>query len=178
MKLLLAIPLMLALAAPAMAWDTGATTTANATQHQHQTAKGGAGGAGGSATATGGYVTVLGGASGHSSHAPDVVLPSFGGGGMDCPTVGFGAGGSGLGGGGGFGPSWISSDCNKRKVAELLYGLYGSETARAYVEANIPGVKEAVDGTAPPRPIYAYPAWCRASDGVWLRDLPECMRVP
>lgn len=167
---------MLALAVPAMAWDTGATTTANATQHQ--TAKGGAGGTGGSATATGGSVAVLGGSGGHSGRAPDVMLPSFGGGGMDCPTVGFGAGGSGLGGGGGFGPSWISSDCNKRKVAELLYGLYGSETARAYVEANIPGVKEAVDGIAPPRPIYAYPAWCRASNGVWLRDLPECVRVP
>lgn len=109
------------------------------------------GGAGGNARAAGGgggSANVNGGGATNSNNwqgsAPSFSLPSFGGGGMDCPTVGFGAAGSGLGGGGGFGPSWISSDCNHRKVADLLAGLYGPAVARAYVEKNIAGVREAV----------------------------------
>lgn len=97
---------------------------------------------------------------------------------MDCPTVGFGAGGSGLAGAGGIGPSWISSDCNKRKVAELMSHFYPMQTVQAYMEANIDGVRQAV-GTAPkPRQIYQFPAWCRASNGMWLADLPECQGKP
>src|SRR6185437_14445211 len=46
---------------------------------------------------------------GGSRRAPDVIPPSIGGGGFDCPTVGVSPGGSGLGGGGAIGVSWISS---------------------------------------------------------------------
>jgi hypothetical protein len=58
--------------------------------------------------------------------APDVYVPSIGGGGADCPVVGFGVGGSGLAGGGGFGPSWISSRCDHRQYAKLIYELTGN----------------------------------------------------
>lgn len=167
----------------------GAQANANARQHQtqaqqqgqaqHQTATGG------SARATGGTsygssadsnITVNSSLNGGSSgggggRAPDVILPSIGGGGMDCPTVGFGAAGSGLGGGGGFGPSWISSDCNKRKIADLLSHLYGGGVARAYAEQNLEGVKEAValansgNHTDPaPTPAAWHPAvWCQTA---------------
>lgn len=95
---------------------------------------------------------------------------------MDCPTVGFGAAGSGLGGGGGFGPSWISSDCNKRKVTEVLMGLYGPEVARAYAEKNIDGVAEAVS-SARPAPIptreYKYD-WCYTMDAGNARQREAC----
>lgn len=122
-------------------------------QGQSQTARGGnATSTGSTANATAGGANVNisglgnggGGSSGGGGRAPDVFLPSIGGGGMDCPTVGFGAAGSGLGGGGGFGPSWISSDCNKRKIADLLANLYGPAVARAYAEQNLEGVSAAV----------------------------------
>lgn len=81
-----------------------------------------------------------GGASVHfQGSAPAVVLPSIGGGGGDCPVVGFGIGGSGIGGGGGFGPSWISSDCNRRKTAELLASL-GMRDAAIQLLRNDPEV--------------------------------------
>ncbi len=64
--------------------------------------------------------------------APGIVVNVPGGGGSDCPTVGFGVSGSGMGGGGGFGPTWISSDCNDRKVAELIPRLLaGGDAGRA-----------------------------------------------
>ena len=95
---------------------------------------GGQGGRGGSARSTGinGNVSISGNSS-SGGQAPDIYLPSFGGGGNDCPTVGFGAAGSGLGGGGGFGPSWISTDCNNRKVAGLLWDMGQHEIGRAHV---------------------------------------------
>lgn len=181
------IPILAALlfATPAFAW----TNTNNG--HNNQIVDGGPGaqanargGAGGKATATGGRSSATGGTatggssnvsnnvvlgirsdgSGSYNRAPDVNLPSIGGGGMDCPTVGFGAGGSGLGGGGGIGPSWISSDCNKRRVASLLASLYGPAVARAYAEANIDGVKEAVAAAGVNEHVeYPYD-WC------WTRD--------
>lgn len=136
--LLAAAVLSSLLSVQAVAWDntntgsgqivdggSGSQSKANAHAKSQSTATatgvgvgiGGAGGGGGRGYGGGAVVT---NAVGGSARAPDVVLPSIGGGGMDCPTVGFGAGGSGLGGGGGLGPSWISSDCNARKLAEIL----------------------------------------------------------
>jgi len=157
----------------AFAWDTPTPTQGGtASASQHQSAKGG------SARASTGTVTASGGSGGGGGYsavtsnvaggsfrqAPDVILPSIGGGGMDCPTVGFGAGGSGIGGGGGFGPSWISSDCNKRKVAAELAQVYGPAVARAYMEREIPGVKEAV-AAAGRNEHTEYPFdWCFTRD--------------
>lgn len=122
-----------------------------------------------------------GGSAGSGGRAPDVFLPSIGGGGMDCPTVGFGAAGSGLGGGGGIGPSWISTDCNKRKVAALLSELFGPGVARAYAVKNIDGVQDALASATqgrPDAPKYQHPAWCIARSGQWLRNLEECGEDP
>lgn len=201
-RTLVAAAALIILVSPVYAWDArtggsgpqavgqdGGSATAQAQhqgqkQHQNQTATGGA------AHATGGTSNVsisgLGAGGGNSSgsgrRAPDVYIPSVGGGGSDCPTVGFGAGGSGLAGGGGFGPSWISSDCNKRRVTDLLAHLYGPRVARAYAEQNIAGVKEAVDAVqtvrTDDRPSYKYPAWCVDASGRWLRDLQECGEDP
>lgn len=133
-------------------------------------AAGGAGGAGGSATSRGGGSG--GGARVDARQAPDIVLPSIGGGGSDCPTVGFGASGAGLSGGGGFGPSWISTRCDHRKYAELIYLLTGDRgKALRYLASVEPDVRDALAdstavqpasaaGTAPP-PTAAVPAWCR-----------------
>jgi hypothetical protein len=181
--------LTLLLAAPhAYAWDyvqngsgqqigdnaTGAQANASQHQGQHQTATGGSATSQGGASSVSVNNSML---SGGSDRAPDVFVPSVGGGGADCPVVGIGAGGSGLGGGGGFGPSWISTDCNKRKVADLLSRLYGPSVARAYAEQNIDGVKEAVKATTfDRRPMH--PAWCVDSKGRWLRDLEECGEDP
>lgn len=152
------------------------TATAHQSQHQtqgqHQTASGG------TASATGGSVSLLttSGGSQAATRAPDVVLPGVGGGGMDCPTVGFGAGGSGLGGGGGFGPSWISSDCNKRKVAAELAAVYGVGVARAYMEREIPGVKEAV-AAAGANEHQSYPFdWCATRNAGDRNQHLECGR--
>lgn len=80
--------------------------------------------------------------------APDIFLPSIGGGGADCPTVGFGAAGSGLSGGGGFGPSWISTRCDHRKYAELIYQLTGDrQKALAYLASVESDVKQWLDAT-------------------------------
>lgn len=171
------------LASPAYAWDTPTPAqggTASASQHQSAM--------GGSAKATTGAVTASGGAGGHGGNstitsnvnggsfrqAPDVLLPSIGGGGMDCPTVGFGAGGSGLGGGGGFGPSWISSDCNKRKVAAELAQVYGPAVARAYMEREIPGVREAVAAAAGNEHVEYPFDWCYTRDAGSKRQREVC----
>lgn len=200
-RILLSTAVLIALASPALAWtaqtggsgpqaigqDGGSATAQAQRQGQHQgqrqTATGG-NATGGTSHATGGTSNVSisgfsnggGNSSGGGGRAPDVYVPSIGGGGSDCPVVGIGAGGSGIGGGGGIGPSWISGDCNKRKVADLLAHLYGPEVARAYAEQNIDGVKEAVGTTD--RPAYKYPAWCVESKGRWLRDLRECGEDP
>jgi hypothetical protein len=203
MKFVTLTALALLSAGPAFAWtaqtggsgpqaigqDSGSATAQAQHQGQHQTATGGAGGNGygGSARASGGRATGgtsnasvsvsgIGGSNsgGGGGRAPDVFVPSVGGGGGDCPVVGFGVGGAGIGGGGGFGPTWISSDCNRRRVADLLSHLYGPAVARAYAEQQIEGVKEAVAAASQGRPQYKFPAWCIASNGMWLADLPEC----
>lgn len=191
MKLATAVSLLALIASPAMAWDTpppapAPTTTnmggtgGNASQHQRQgqqqTARGGSArssSTGGTSNASnnGSNVSVVSGggnSGGGGGRAPDIALPSIGGGGFDCPVVGFGAAGSGLGGGGGFGPSWISSDCNERKVAALLSELYGPAVARSYAEKNIKGVKEAVaiatqGSHTDPKPVRD-DTWCNSVD--------------
>lgn len=129
-------------------------------QGQHQTATGGK--ASSHSAATGGKATVnftyndpsaaagdpSGGYSGggYARRAPDVFIPSVGGGGADCPVVGFGAGGSGMGGGGGFGPSWISSRCDHRRYAEVIYALTGDRLAALEYLASVePDVRKWLD---------------------------------
>ena len=93
--------------------------------------------------------------------APQITLPSIGGGGSDCPVVGFGVGGSGLGGGGGFGPSWISSRCDHRKYAELIAELQGKAAALAYlcrVEGDTCAAPVATSATVPISTAPAAPA--------------------
>jgi hypothetical protein len=184
-----AILALVLMASPAFAWtntnnghnnqivDGGPGAQANAHQHQAQAQQQSAHGGSASVT-TSNSVAVLGGGNsgGGVRVAPDVTLPSFGGGGMDCPTVGFGAGGSGLGGGGGFGPSWISSDCNKRRVTSLLATLYGPAVARAYAEAHIDGVREAVTA-AGANTHSEYPFdWCYTRDAGNKHQREVCER--
>jgi len=98
--------------------------------------------------AAGGYASPSDYASGvnvDARQAPDVLVPSVGGGGGDCPVVGFGVGGSGLGGGGGFGPSWISPDCNARKLAGDLDRMGQHRAAIALLADHFPEVKRALD---------------------------------
>lgn len=180
------------LATPAMAWDNpppapGPQAHSNA-QAKSSAVSGAASSShatGGQASATGGSVAISGLGGGHGGgRAPDITLPSFGGGGMDCPTVGFGAGGSGLGGGGGFGPSWISSDCNNRKLVPIIRQFYGDDVARAFIEDRMPGVKDAIAAVAKAQPpeaevvpvIQRKPQYCYGHD--WTaaerRHHPEC----
>lgn len=160
------------------AWDTpppapqssaAATAKASASVQAHQVQQQAA-----TAVSQGGAASVSYSGGSVAGRAPDVVLPSFGGGGMDCPTVGFGAAGSGLGGGGGFGPSWISSDCNKRKIAELLYRVVGQDAARQYIFQNIDGAAAAMNVAQPVPMVSRRPAWCVASDGRVLANHAEC----
>lgn len=170
------IAIALAALVLAGAWDTpppapqyNAAATASASVRAHQAQQQAA-----SAVSQGGAASVSYAGGSVAGRAPDVVLPSFGGGGMDCPTVGFGAAGSGLGGGGGFGPSWISSDCNKRKIAELLYRVVGQDAARQYIFQNIDGAAAAMNVAHPVPVVSRWPAWCVASDGRVLSNHAEC----
>ena len=109
------------------------------------------------------------------AQAPDVSIPSIGGGGSDCPVVGFGVGGSGLGGGGGFGPSWISADCNTRKLAELLSRLGRRDAALAVLEEHFPEVKRAMTVAAPvPLPPNTRPDWCLTASAAERFTHKEC----
>ena len=92
---------------------------------------------------------------------PSIALPSIGGGGSDCPVVGFGVGGSGLTGAGGFGPSWISSDCNTRKLAELLSSLGYRDAALAVLEDHYPEVKRAMAQPIQPACGTTASSWTR-----------------
>ncbi len=136
--------------------------SANATGGTAYGGAGGRGGTGGSSSSSIGNVSISGngGGSGGGSggRAPDIFLPSIGGGGNDCPTVGFGAAGSGLGGGGGFGPSWISIDCNNRKVAAMLWDMGQHDAALALLRDTFPQVKQALSETTPVQPVAAVPA--------------------
>jgi hypothetical protein len=91
--------------------------------------------AGTSSGLTGGTFTVR--------NVPDVFVPSVGGGGADCPVVGFGLGGAGPGAGGGIGPSWLSSDCNTRKLAELIASLGYRAEAIELLKNHFDEVKDA-----------------------------------
>ena len=151
-------------------------------------ALGGVGGTGGSSSSSIGNVSISGngGGSGGGSggRAPDIFLPSIGAAGNDCPTVGFGAAGSGLGGGGGFGPSWISTDCNNRKISELLLRMGYPAAALAVLSDTFPQVKQALAETTPVQPVAAVPAtsvgwnraaWCdTASPAERRRYVKEC----
>jgi len=95
------------------------------------------------------------------TQAPSIVLGGTYGGGADCPTVGFSAGGSGLTGGGGFGPSWISTDCNNRKLAGMLYETGHAAAADRLLQDTFPQVKRAFAEVAPV-PVSAAPAWSPA----------------
>lgn len=104
--------------------------------------------------------------------APSINPPSVGGGGFDCPTVGFGASGVGMSGGGGFGPSWISSDCNARKLAEQLDRMGYRDAALALLASHFPEVQEALhSGTPAATPVAARPAARESSSS------PACVRA-
>lgn len=103
------------------------------------------------------------------TRAPDIGLPSIGGGGFDCPVVGFGAGGSGLGGGGGIGPAWISPDCNARKLAAVLWDMGQRDAALAVLRDQFPVVDRAMkagrhddDDQAASQPVRQFTPspWC------------------
>ena len=142
------------------AWDTppaapAATATAQQHQRQHQVQRqsqgqaqntnvkvvnvqprSGAGGVGtGAVVASPAPSTVFA--------APSWSLPSVGASGNDCPTVGISGGGSGPFGGGGIGPSWISPDCNARKLAEQLAAFGYTEQAVVLLRNRFPEVDEA-----------------------------------
>lgn len=121
-------------------------------------------------TYSGGNTTI------NDNQAPAIGLPSIGGGGNDCPVVGFGVGGSGLGGGGGFGPSWISSRCDHRKYAELIAELSGKQAALAYLCRVESDTCAAVTPVVAPvtwvKPDYCQrPGW--TADQI-ARRYPEC----
>jgi hypothetical protein len=105
------------------------------------------------APAGSGAVPVIGGGGGVTLQAPSFSLPSVGASGMDCPTVGFSAGGSGPMGGGGLGPSWISRKCDARKLAELLYNMGHPDIAMKVLADEYDVVADAVKaGVAPSSP--------------------------
>jgi hypothetical protein len=94
-----------------------------------------------------------GGGGGVTLQAPSFSLPSIGASGMDCPTVGFSAGGTGPMGGGGLGPSWISRKCDARKLAELLYNMGHPDIAMKVLADEYDVVADAVKaGVAPSSP--------------------------
>ena len=148
---------------------------------------GGSGGAGGT-SAAGSNLSIAGGvgnvSSTGSARAPDVIVP--GGGGMDCPTVGFGASGAGVTGGGGFGPSWISPDCNARKLASMMWTMGYHQEAVQLLQDHFPEVRKAfkqvtASAPAPAAPVASTPpaipanapAFCHTA-GLALSSYPEC----
>ena len=86
---------------------------------------------------------------------------------MDCPTVGFGASGAGIAGGDGFGPSWISPDCNARKLAALLWEMGQRDEAISVLHKQFPDLFP-TPAAAPVQPVSAQaardPKWCRTVD--------------
>lgn len=175
--------LMVVIATPAYAWNQDQSQNAVAKQHQaqtqHQVQRQGqklvnAPTTNVTVTQQGGGV---GGAGSPASPAPSVnfaapawSLPSIGASGMDCPTVGISGGGSGPMGGGGIGPSWISPDCNARKLAELLYNMGHPDIAMKVLADQYPVVRDAAKDSPvepPAKPISTSfndkTAWCNAS---------------
>lgn len=192
-KLLLSAVAVMALSTPAFAWNNTISGNgqivdggpgAQSTSHAHSTASATGGSSrsisqSGSSNAT---VNLSQGSSGGgytgSARAPDVFAP--GGGGMDCPTVGFGASGAGITGGGGFGPSWISPDCNTRKLAEMLIQLGHPDQALALLRSHFSEVNKVFKTLPTPTPVRVEvtpnaPAFCR-TPGLQLDAYPECTR--
>lgn len=149
---------------------------------------GGAGGTGGNASvgAGSGSLSVGGAGIGNTTwrqSAASAIAPSIGGGGFDCPTVGFGAAGQALGGGGGFGPSWLSTQCDRRKKAELLTALGRPDAALALMRDNDDEVRRALAVADKSRPQVPQPTVFTLADyckrGGWtrkqiVRRYPEC----
>lgn len=96
-------------------------------------------------TGTAGVVAGAGFGRVDARQAPDVIPPAVGGGGFDCPVVGVSPGGSGLGGGGAVGVSWISSDCNARKLSEMLSALGYKDASVQLLKDHFDEVKKAFD---------------------------------
>lgn len=115
-----------------------------------------------SGAGTAGTAAAIGAGSGTNVtnfQAPGWSVPPVGAGGMDCPTVGIGAGGSGPFGGGGIGPSWISPDCNARKLAELLNSMGHPDMAMTVLADQYPVVRHAMQTSATqPSPATKPPA--------------------
>ena len=178
--------LLLVSSTPAFAWNQDQSQNAVAKQHQaqtqHQVQRQGQKLVNAPTT----NVTVTAPSGGVGGAAPQVAapsvnfaapawsLPSVGAGGMDCPTVGISGGGSGPMGGGGIGPSWISPDCNARKLAELLYNMGHADIAMKVLEDQYPVVRDAAKDAVPTKPISRpiepasaffndRNAWCNAS---------------
>lgn len=177
---------LMLVASHAMAWDTpAAAQTQSQTMHQHQGQSQSATGIGVSRVTNsigGSTVTVQngggnGGGGNGNTRAPDVVLPSIGGGGADCPVVGFGVGGSGLGGGGGFGPSWISPDCNARKLAEMLDRMGYPDAAVALLRDHFPEVGKAMQDVAQ-QATAAAPVVQQSTAYPWLPHAAVVATVP
>lgn len=103
------------------------------------------------------------------TRAPDIGLPSIGGGGFDCPVVGAGVGGSGLNGGGLLSVGTISPDCNARKLAALLVDMGQRYAALAVLRDQFPVVDRALkagrhddDDQAASQPVRQFTPspWC------------------
>lgn len=143
--------------------DSHARASAHSASSSHANASGGSA-AGGSASVVNNVSGGGGGSGGYAGRAPDVLIPSVGGGGMDCPVVGFGVGGAGLGGGGGFGPSWISPDCNARKLAHDLSDMGYRGVAVQLLRSHFPEVDKAFGQQAKPEAVapaaFVPSPWC------------------
>ncbi len=150
-----------------------ATATAAATSSAGAQATGGRAAArGGSAVATSGGVV--------TNAPPGFGLPSFGGG--VCATVGFGLGIS-PSGGGALGPSWESTNCNRRETAKILISTGRIREAEHLLQQD-PEVAAAFAAFAPPPasvppvpPVAmaaAKPNYCRGMPGWMLQHYPQC----
>jgi hypothetical protein len=154
--------------------NSTARSSANSNNHVSSrnnninSATGGKSSATSSSGASNSRTTVSGVGNSNYNAAPGMAMASVGGGGFDCPVVGVGLSGVGMSGGGTGLASWISSDCNRRKEAELLIQM-GHPQAAAYLMENSPEVKKALKREADAAPQTAayrkIPAWCWLPDG-------------
>jgi hypothetical protein len=159
--------------------QSGATANANSrnTNSSTSTSRGGnaasnaTGGRGGNASSR---TAVSGVGNSSYSQAPSMAMASPGGGGFDCPVVGVGLSGVGPMSGGTGLASWISSDCNRRKLADELARM-GHTQAALILLSEDKDVKRALDAEQKLQPVAAIrPDWCTTSSGVELRNHPEC----
>lgn len=159
--------------APAPVMNTANGGTAAATAG----AKARAIGQGGAAQATNAGVSV----SNNTNSAPYIGLPSIGGGGFDCPTVGLVLGASAIGGGGGLGPSWISPACDRRKKAELLLRM-GQDEAALELMRQDPEVADALRAVSErkvtpvvyPAASPVRPEYCEKAPPHERKHYPQC----